>query len=111
MCRANACPASTLTFNNGVARFLDQRGFSPISAVQGNFSLSQLSHLHLGEYEMLEIGGIAESIICRLRYYNVRMQNMHEYISPCKCIRDVLSSDAAVTAHLWGVTGGLQLTN
>lgn len=80
--------------------------------MQGNFSLSQLSHLHLGEYEMLEIGGTAESIICRLRYDNVRMQNMHEYISPCKCIRDVLlSSDAAVTAHLCGVTGGLQLTN
>lgn len=66
--------SSTLTFKKGLATFLDLRGFIQIADVQNNFSLSNFSHLDLGEYGMLEIVGAVMYISCVLNYRNVRLK-------------------------------------
>lgn len=69
--------SSTLTFNEGFARFLDTRGFIQLSDVQNNFSLSNFSHLDLGEYGMHEIAGIVAYISCVLNHCNVLLKQQH----------------------------------
>lgn len=103
----------TLTFNKGLARFLDPRGFIQISHVQNNFSLFNFSHSDLGEYGMHEIAGKVAHISCVPKYCNVLLKQQHQGFDKKRffLLADVLSSDAPLTAPLWGATGGPQLTD